>query len=308
MIDSRSTPASDSRPLLQRKTVWVLIVIIALMAEYQLIYWTSDFGSDPDVVGHVGFAGTIVSTVLALVAIGYAYYQTFSQRRDAEAIAAQIGGMQSLLRTLDASGEQIREQTAALKAVQVQLAHVGSHQERVTTAVESMKIALDSRSAVAVAEAAATDSDDETLRAVVDKFVKGEPDEELIFFAAACEVARRKGSNHDFRKLVSMAATYHLNGIMNAANTKTLAEWYEGMATGYFWALSDQDCIVFSGGDSYEVHGYFRESVMAALARMRSKPAVEKVKGKYLPLGVAAYDAAVRDFWPEAPKSEATPK
>jgi hypothetical protein len=68
----------------------VLISILLVLSQYIIDGWVSDYGADPDVVSHVSFAGTLVSLVLALLAIIYAYYQTFAQQRDSGAISAQI--------------------------------------------------------------------------------------------------------------------------------------------------------------------------------------------------------------------------
>lgn len=68
----------------------VLICVLLVLGQYVIEGWVSNYGADPDVVSHVSFAGTLVSLVLALLAIIYAYYQTFAQQRDSGGISAQI--------------------------------------------------------------------------------------------------------------------------------------------------------------------------------------------------------------------------
>lgn len=77
--------------------VWLLIIWIVVMAQYVITGWIRGYGSNPDIVSHVGFAGTIVSTILALLAIVYAYYQTFAQQRDSASIESQITVMRHVV-------------------------------------------------------------------------------------------------------------------------------------------------------------------------------------------------------------------
>ena len=71
-----------------------------MLFEYQLIMWTRDYGADKEVLSHVGFAGTIVSIVLAIIAIVYSYYQTFAQERDSATLAEQLRNLGSVSNAL----------------------------------------------------------------------------------------------------------------------------------------------------------------------------------------------------------------
>lgn len=69
---------------------WLLIIGVLLLIEY---FWLADvlqLAADERIVNYVGFAGTIVSIILALLAIIYSYYQSFSQRQENVALATQI--------------------------------------------------------------------------------------------------------------------------------------------------------------------------------------------------------------------------
>src|ERR1700739_2024082 len=75
----------------------VLAAVLLMLAEYVLIGWTQNYGADHDVLSHVGFAGTIVSMILGVVAIIYAFYQGFAQQRDAQALAGQLSDLRRVL-------------------------------------------------------------------------------------------------------------------------------------------------------------------------------------------------------------------
>lgn len=75
-----------------------------MLFEYVVMEWTRVYGSNQDVVSHVGFAGTIVSIVLAVIAIIYSYYQTFAQRKDSSLLALQLENLQSVAANLQREG------------------------------------------------------------------------------------------------------------------------------------------------------------------------------------------------------------
>ena len=49
--------------------------IIAFLTFIIILLTTNNFGSEVDLVSHVGFAGTLISIILAVMAIIYTYYQ-----------------------------------------------------------------------------------------------------------------------------------------------------------------------------------------------------------------------------------------
>jgi hypothetical protein len=74
---------------------WILIVSVVVASEYIFLDKVLRYGSDGAVVSYVSFAGTIVSIILAALAIVYSYYQNFSQQRDSNNVAAQINLLRS---------------------------------------------------------------------------------------------------------------------------------------------------------------------------------------------------------------------
>jgi cell division protein FtsL len=71
-------------------TEWILILLFAMVSAYVFIEKVYRYGADTGIVSYVSFAGTIVSIILAVLAIVYSYYQNFSQQRDSSTIATQI--------------------------------------------------------------------------------------------------------------------------------------------------------------------------------------------------------------------------
>jgi hypothetical protein len=83
---------------------WVLAISIVVLLQYVLTAWVNHFGSDTTVVSHVSFAGTLISIILAVLAIIYTYYQNFAQQRDSDSLALQIASMHQVLEEIRESG------------------------------------------------------------------------------------------------------------------------------------------------------------------------------------------------------------
>jgi hypothetical protein len=297
----RSTSALDSRPLLQRKTVWCLIVVISLMAEYQLIYWTSDFGSDPDVVSHVGFAGTIVSTILALVAIGYAYFQTFSARRDADTIAAQINNLRNVLGTLDVASDEIKNQTDALKLVREEIVRVGTGQDAVIEAQRRIEAAIVASStakkstAGEAAKAAAPSTVVVEPRKAAKMVVDSASEVELVVLVALAEVTKRKDSADKLDALLAATVKEQLADENNAASfIEAMVNYYEGFTTAYSWLLISLDCAEFAEtGTSVRLTSDLLAMVDSKAAEFRKT----KKSNTRLTLNMRAFDKISLSFW-----------
>lgn len=69
---------------------WLLILSLAMVFEFAVFLTVFKFGADTGVVNYMSFAATIVSIILAVLAIVYSYYQNFSQQHDSNTLATQI--------------------------------------------------------------------------------------------------------------------------------------------------------------------------------------------------------------------------
>jgi hypothetical protein len=85
----RTRTMSNSESKLRTRE-WLLIIVALVIGEYVFIDKVFRYRSDQGVIGYVSFAGTIVSIILAVLAIVYSYYQNFAQKRDSSNIAAQV--------------------------------------------------------------------------------------------------------------------------------------------------------------------------------------------------------------------------
>lgn len=86
---------------------WILLLIVAGLGQYVISGWVQDYGSNAQIVSYVSFAGTIVSIILAVLAIVYSYYQSFSQQRDSSNLAVQIDLLRNVVEEVRKSEEDL---------------------------------------------------------------------------------------------------------------------------------------------------------------------------------------------------------
>lgn len=69
---------------------WIFLVLILMLVQF-LIHWMSlKYGSSVSALGYVSFAGTVVSILLGLIAIIYAFVQSFTQANSVVEVREQI--------------------------------------------------------------------------------------------------------------------------------------------------------------------------------------------------------------------------
>ncbi|MEH7021020.1 hypothetical protein [Priestia megaterium] len=85
-------------PTRKDMTYWIIILILFMVGSFTVYY-----GSDKDMVSHIGFGGTIVSILLAVIAIIYSFYQSSTY--------------ESTTYKLDTSAQKIEEATKQLSDV-----------------------------------------------------------------------------------------------------------------------------------------------------------------------------------------------
>ncbi|WP_281659445.1 hypothetical protein [Halobacillus sp. Cin3] len=70
-MSKQSNNGKCSFPDKKDMTYWIIILVLFSIGAFTVYY-----GSDKDVISHIGFGGTIVSILLALIAIIYSFYQS----------------------------------------------------------------------------------------------------------------------------------------------------------------------------------------------------------------------------------------
>jgi Na+/melibiose symporter-like transporter len=72
------------------KLIWALITIILMMSEAFIFYVSHIHSTNTSALGYITFAGTIVSIILAILAIGYTYGESVVNKSNSQNIQTYI--------------------------------------------------------------------------------------------------------------------------------------------------------------------------------------------------------------------------
>jgi hypothetical protein len=232
-------------------TATVLTVLLIVVCEYVLIVWTQNYGADENVVSHVGFAGTIISIILAVIAILYSYYQTFAQQRDSASLAEQLRNLQIVSATLGESSKNNLQQEQELVAIRTQIQEsldAAKRTEAIVGGIHATVADLKSRS-YAAEQATSADARDTAVAAAAEQafdsdktaavIVQRASSTQLAIYIAICHAAKHEMSVREFAVLVHAASENWLKARNKEGSAAVLSEWTEGLANGHLDLLDD---------------------------------------------------------------------
>lgn len=75
-------------PMKPREWIFIIFIVILLQFIVQVAAWL--YGGNTGALGYVSFAGTVVSIILAVLAIVYSNFQSISQQSSADRISGQV--------------------------------------------------------------------------------------------------------------------------------------------------------------------------------------------------------------------------
>jgi hypothetical protein len=224
------------------RVTWVLITLLLMLTEYVLIGWTQNYGADRDVLSHVGFAGTIVSMILGVVAIIYAFYQGFAQQRDSQALATQLSELRTVADGLRAAGSSISNSGAALQDLRETLQQTLQISRSTHDALESFKQHQSQPvPAVAAQVGGLTPPDHLDLDRLASHLVRrAAPSQtQLAIYEALCYAGEKTLTLREYATLVGEATEKRLTARGDANIAQSLGNWLDGIATGYQDVLFD---------------------------------------------------------------------
>ncbi|WP_447826764.1 hypothetical protein [Aeromonas hydrophila] len=95
---------------------WMLIVLIVLI-QWVVHFWSTEAMSSSEMVSYVSFAGTLVSTILAVLAIIYSFIQSASQQTSSEIISREVYRLQDIVNAVNSSAAKVNESLEKLPGI-----------------------------------------------------------------------------------------------------------------------------------------------------------------------------------------------
>jgi hypothetical protein len=93
---------------------WVYLLVLSIILQFIIYFLAFVYNSSTNALGYVSFAGTMISIILAIIAIGYTYGESIRQKHNEDELIIQIRGLSEIKEKL---GDQVDvlENIASLK-------------------------------------------------------------------------------------------------------------------------------------------------------------------------------------------------
>ncbi len=277
-----------------RDTVWALVVFLVIVVQYVIGGWVAGYGADPAVLSHVSFAGTIVSIILALLAIVYTYYQGFAQQRDAVALASQIEALGGVANGMRASGDVLSAGLAQIRSLGDQLDRSVAIAEETRTRVGDLRASMEGLKTAASRGEPTPPSGalSEPLPRAAERLIALASPMQLAIYFGLQEAAAR---GMTYRTLASDIFMPISKARTSPDIQDTIAQWLDGIASGHVYLLEDLGLIARDPIVVRDLEPHFRDLLTAQVSAKggESQPS--------LLLDVPAVREAFRLYPPDPP-------
>ncbi|MEX2411337.1 MAG: hypothetical protein WD607_08215 [Candidatus Paceibacterota bacterium] len=91
----------NNRSFTKREWVFMIVIIITIQFLIQFTAWI--YSEDGSIISYISFTGTIVSIILALLAIIYAFVQTLTQQNSSQKLNSQIDQLVGVVKNIESS-------------------------------------------------------------------------------------------------------------------------------------------------------------------------------------------------------------
>ncbi len=88
---------------------WIFVFIIASLVQGAVWYISFVNAGNPSALTYVSFAGTLISIILAVLAIGYTYGESVSQKNKSDNVASQIQSLNEVIANVKIETEPLNE-------------------------------------------------------------------------------------------------------------------------------------------------------------------------------------------------------
>ncbi|WP_139753613.1 hypothetical protein [Aeromonas dhakensis] len=105
---------------------WWMFILLIVLIQWLIHFWSTEALSSSAMVNYVSFAGTLASTILAVLAIIYSFVQSASQQTTSETISREVHRLQSIVSNVNESTNKVNESLEKLPLIIEQLESIPS--------------------------------------------------------------------------------------------------------------------------------------------------------------------------------------
>ena len=117
---------------------WIFTIAIVILIQFIVQVGALIFSNDNNVLNYISFAGTIVSIILAAIAIVYSFVQTISQQNTSSNISNQVEKLMSIVNEIDTNKKLLGDSLEHLKSVSQKIDLTIEHQSHINSQVEKI--------------------------------------------------------------------------------------------------------------------------------------------------------------------------
>lgn len=96
---------------------WIFVIILVILSQFLLHQYASNMMNETQVINYISFSGTIVSIILAILAIVYSFFQSMTQQGNSDKIANSVESLTTVASTVNQSVDTMIVQANILNSV-----------------------------------------------------------------------------------------------------------------------------------------------------------------------------------------------
>ncbi|QSR47261.1 hypothetical protein [Aeromonas veronii] len=96
---------------------WIFVIILVILSQFILHQYASNMMNETQVINYISFSGTIVSIILAILAIVYSFFQSITQQSNSDKIASNLESLTGVASTVNSSVDKMTSQVDTLNTV-----------------------------------------------------------------------------------------------------------------------------------------------------------------------------------------------
>lgn len=96
---------------------WWMLIVLIIVIQWMIHFWSTKSMTSNEMVSYVSFAGTLVSTILAVLAIIYSFIQSASQQTSSEIISREVYKLQDIVSAVNSSTAKVNDSLERLPGI-----------------------------------------------------------------------------------------------------------------------------------------------------------------------------------------------
>lgn len=131
----------ENKPFSKRE--WFFLIALIVLIQFIAQWLSFEYKDSSNALGYVSFAGTIVSIILAVLAIIYSYIQSASQQSSSEKITSQVDKLVDVVSKIDTSKISFSTELSKLKDINDKIDKTMSSQQEISVNVSKLHGRID---------------------------------------------------------------------------------------------------------------------------------------------------------------------